>query len=298
MARARSPKRDEAMKIYLDTDGQVKIKDIADQIGIPDSRVRKWKTEDKWDEKIKERSDSNKGALLLSNRSAPIEKKTPAPKKKRGGQPGNGNARGHGAPIGNDNAKDNKGGAPPRNGNAIKTGEYQTIWTDYLTEEERAFYDGIDTDKDAQTNITLRNLTYRENLMLKRIFELQDGVDNIETSIVKERCNQMVPVQVCDEATGEIQTKSTTVSKMRVKEITEKKKSVLGEILRIEEALTRVQEKKAKLLSLKHKIELDHERMELEKIKIGIAKNDQVSVQEDPLDAYSKEELMMMIDGD
>lgn len=266
MARARNPNRDKAFRVYFDSGGRVKLKDIATQVGIPDSRIRKWKTEDKWDDKIKERSNSAKGALLLDKGSAPEQSN----KRKPGGQPGNGNAKGHGAPIGNGNAKGNKGGAPPRNGNAIKTGEYQTIWMDYLNESEKAFYDGIDTDKDIQANVTLRNLTFRENLMMKRLFELQEGIDNIETSTVRERINQTIPMEVYDELAGEIRIKSTTVSIMRVKEITEKKKSMLGEILRIEEAVTRIQDKKAKLLQLKHKLELDQERLELERWRVEI----------------------------
>ncbi|WP_312200067.1 phage terminase small subunit-related protein, partial [Anaerospora hongkongensis] len=60
MARARNPDRDRAFLIWLDSGGTAKLSDIAAQIGVPDSRIRKWKTEDKWDEKIKERSDSAK----------------------------------------------------------------------------------------------------------------------------------------------------------------------------------------------------------------------------------------------
>ena len=56
MARPRNPDRDKAFEIWLTSNGAAKLKDIAVEIGIPDSRVRKWKTEDNWDEKIKERS--------------------------------------------------------------------------------------------------------------------------------------------------------------------------------------------------------------------------------------------------
>lgn len=46
-------------------------------------------------------------------------------KKRRGGQPGNQNAKGHGAPIGNRNACGH--GAPLGNKNALKHGLYETI---------------------------------------------------------------------------------------------------------------------------------------------------------------------------
>ncbi len=56
MARPRNPERDKAFEIWRDSGGSAKLKDIAKQMGVPDSRLRKWKTEDKWEEKIKERS--------------------------------------------------------------------------------------------------------------------------------------------------------------------------------------------------------------------------------------------------
>ncbi|SFM21657.1 phage terminase small subunit-related protein [Pelosinus propionicus] len=57
MARPRNPDRDKAFEIWLNSNGTAKLKDIAAEISIPDSRIRKWKTEDNWDQKIKERSD-------------------------------------------------------------------------------------------------------------------------------------------------------------------------------------------------------------------------------------------------
>lgn len=56
MARPRNQERDKAFEIWCDSGGNAKLKEIAVQIGVPDSRIRKWKTEDNWEEKIKERS--------------------------------------------------------------------------------------------------------------------------------------------------------------------------------------------------------------------------------------------------
>ncbi|CAH2213221.1 phage terminase small subunit-related protein [Tepidibacter aestuarii] len=42
MARARSPNRDKAKEIYLDSKGLVKLKDIAAELGVRDSQIRKW----------------------------------------------------------------------------------------------------------------------------------------------------------------------------------------------------------------------------------------------------------------
>ena len=62
MARSRNPKRDEAYTIYADSGGTIKLADLARQLDIPSSRIRKWKTEDQW-----ERSDSNQKERSFSN---------------------------------------------------------------------------------------------------------------------------------------------------------------------------------------------------------------------------------------
>lgn len=59
MARARSPNRDKAFEIYKNHDGDIKLIDIAKELNIKDSQIRKWKSQDNWDEKLK-------GALPIS----------------------------------------------------------------------------------------------------------------------------------------------------------------------------------------------------------------------------------------
>lgn len=61
MPRSRSPNRDKAKQLYLESDGNIKLKDIADQLGIKDSQVRKWKSQDKWDEERKGALPKGKG---------------------------------------------------------------------------------------------------------------------------------------------------------------------------------------------------------------------------------------------
>lgn len=53
MARARDPNRDKAFEIYKEHNGDIKLKDIAEQLGKSDSQIRKWKNQDEWDEKLK-----------------------------------------------------------------------------------------------------------------------------------------------------------------------------------------------------------------------------------------------------
>jgi len=84
MPRARSPKRDEAYRIWLDSGGKKKLKDIASDLGVSETQIRKWKNLDKWNGNVTNQSKGN------------------VTKRKRGGQPGNHNATG---PHGNKNAE-------------------------------------------------------------------------------------------------------------------------------------------------------------------------------------------------
>ena len=62
MARVRSPNRDKAYEIYKLNNGEILLKDIAAQLGVKDTQVRKWKSQDKWEEKLK-------GTLLNKKRN-------------------------------------------------------------------------------------------------------------------------------------------------------------------------------------------------------------------------------------
>ena len=48
MPRARSPERDLAYQLWLDSGKQKKLKDIAEELGVSETLVRKWKNQDKW----------------------------------------------------------------------------------------------------------------------------------------------------------------------------------------------------------------------------------------------------------
>jgi uncharacterized protein YjcR len=142
-----------------------------------------------------------------------------------------------GAPRGNKNAVGNRGGpgGPPGNKKAVVTGEYETIYLDALDEEERVLFAAVDTDIGAQLDREIRLLEIRERRMLQRIKRLQDGPEMV--SQFEDHSEQS------SELHG-----NTDIHN-------ERREAALDRIQRIEEALTRVQERKAKLLDLKHKVE-------------------------------------------
>lgn len=49
MPRARSPERDLAYQLWLDSGKQRELKDIAEELGVSPSQIRNWKTQDDWE---------------------------------------------------------------------------------------------------------------------------------------------------------------------------------------------------------------------------------------------------------
>ena len=86
MARPRSPGRDKARQLWLDSGKSRLLKSIAEELKVSEEQVRKWKNQDKWD------------LVTLPNGTGHVTKR-------KGAQPGNKNASGHGAPKKNNNAE-------------------------------------------------------------------------------------------------------------------------------------------------------------------------------------------------
>jgi len=102
MARARNPDRDKAFELFKEHNGNITNREIANILNVPERTISVWKIRDSWNEKVN---------------CSTSKKECSTTKKKRGGQPGNKNAVGH--------------GAPPKNKNAEKHG----FFSKYLPEE-------------------------------------------------------------------------------------------------------------------------------------------------------------------
>lgn len=122
-------------------------------------------------------------------------------------------------------------GAPKQNKNAVKTGEYESIIFDVLEEEEKELYYKINLDKLSQLNNEIKLTDIRLRRMMLRIKEL------------KEHDYTVVSYKIRTE-----KGKDTNMAESE---------GTLGQIQSIEDAITRVQAHKAKLIDLKHKLELD-----------------------------------------
>lgn len=144
MARARSPDSIEAEKMYR---SGMQLVEIAKKLGKPDSTVRRWKCDQKWEipeKKKSERSEKKKASV-----------------RKPGAPPGNKNAEG--------------AGAPERNKNAEKHGAYSKIYWDMLDETELELLDTIPTGEEFQLKQQIAMYTIRERRMLHQIDEFKNN---------------------------------------------------------------------------------------------------------------------------
>lgn len=141
MPRARSPKRDEAYQMWLASDRKKKLKDIASELGISETQVRKWKNQDKWNGNV---TNQMKGNVT---------------KRKPGAPKGNKNAVGHGAPKGNQNA--------------TKHG----LFSRYLPEDTRKIFYSLDSADPLDLLWDQIKLAYTAIMRAQQIMHVRDQDD-------------------------------------------------------------------------------------------------------------------------
>lgn len=136
MPRRRRPEREEAKRLYLDSKGEMKPKEIGEKLGIDSSRIMKWKSEDRWEAELH--------------------------KKRRGGQPGNRNAKGN---------RGGKGG-PAGNTNAETHGAYSVPRLEQWSEAERAEVDNLPCVFSPVAERQLKKLWAKQHDLERRIAAL------------------------------------------------------------------------------------------------------------------------------
>lgn len=235
MARQRDPRRDQAREIWMKSNGEKLLKDIAEELGVSDSQIRKWKSQDKWAEELKGNVTNAKSNV--TNRG--------------------------GAPQGNQNAKGNKGNkqaSPPSgNKNALKTGEYETIFADYLTEEEKDLYSNLNDDPFFVMSEEVRLLKIRQRRMMKRIADVQAGLTEKETEQLLELRGRKTLVE--SKKSG--QKIQVEVPDLVLTEMKEHSFRRIDDVLSIEDALTRVSAQLTKAIKQLNELSLSGRKVTL-----------------------------------
>ncbi|MDD9145303.1 phage terminase small subunit [Enterococcus hirae] len=246
MARKRDPRRDEAKRIWLESNGEKQLKEIASELNISDSQIRKWKSIDKWSAELKGNVTKAKGNVTNQG----------------------------GAPFGNQNAKGNKGNSraspPVGNKNALKTGEYETIFYETLSDEEKDIYSSLDDDPSFVLSEEIRLLKIRQLRMMKRIQQAEAGLNDEEI----ERLQQLRKIKTPIEKDGrKLEIKREVMQDVQVSRKTHRK---IDDILSIEDSLTRISNQLAKAIKQMNELYITDYKTDLmkaqtEKIQAEIA---------------------------
>ncbi len=116
MPKAKNPDCEKAKKLFVESEGMLTLKDIAEQLNVSEGTVRSWKNRYKWEQKKSETLQTNdKKDCNVANEY-----------RKKGAKKGNQNAVGHGAPKGNKNN--------------YRHGIYEKILFTFLSEEQQEFF--------------------------------------------------------------------------------------------------------------------------------------------------------------
>lgn len=178
-------------------------------------------------------------------------------KRKRGGQPGNRNAKG------------SKGGSAPfRNKNAEKHGAYSKVYWDTLEDEEFTLIDSMDDDAEWHLISQLQMFSVRERRLMQRIKQYKEVDEknhglSIKSVSQKKVVEDMVNSEGKPIGDGDFRKSSeTTVTNTE---------AVINSIMALEAELTKVQRAKTKAIET-----LSRLRLEKEKIKNENAGNEVV----------------------
>lgn len=233
MARERRPERDLAFELFRKSKGRLEVKEIAKKLNVKAATVSQWKYRDKWEEKLKE--------------------------KRRGGQFGNKNAEGAGAPKGNNNAETHGG--------------YSSIDLNNLPEEDQAYISNLSLDTETNFKNELQILLAKEKDIRRRLEALDYEP---EDKLYLSRESEMQAVPKPEQLEGlEPEERVERISKLQptLKTITRDSKFERQQKLLV--AFDRIHGRIIKLLdSIKtyqldcKRIELDQQRYELSKDKV------------------------------
>ena len=147
MPKQRSPDSYKAEEMYKQG---IKLVEIANRLNVSEGTVRSWKNRYNFDEK-------SNATLQKNNRNVA--------KKKRGGQPGNRNSVGHGAPKGNQNA--------------TKHG----LFSRYLPEDTREIFFSLDSEDPLDLLWDQIKLAYTAIMRAQQIMHVRDREDATKEKI-------------------------------------------------------------------------------------------------------------------
>lgn len=271
MGRARNPERDRSLQRYLESGGWISLDDLAAAAGVPKTRISKWKSEDKWEEKLRGRP------------------------RKKGGQPGNNNAGGRTpAKDGNKNAV--------THGAYAKAG-YSDIPPDKAEEIKRLGEKETENGADRLMVEELQSLMVRKEylegqLKLYTAEEAQERyyIDKVVHMIVPKATEEIIQEQDAGIEEQKANDPEGGGERMKTAMKTVIKSSAFDRAMKIEAELNRLHGRIIKQIDSMKSYEMENRRLKLEERKYNLAKQKLTGQFE--IDDETGEIIDEIIDGD
>jgi len=246
--------------MWLESNGERGLKDIANALGVSSEQVRKWKHTDNWDEQLP------KEMVTLPNAKSNVTK------------------RRRGAPLKNKNAVGNNGGAPTGNKNGFKHGAYERVMAGLLEPDETEIFNDERAGENVELELrrTLAALNAREVRLTKRITQIKESSKDMQV---------LDSVMETIEAGSKGQKHKPAVQTTRTV-------SIFDALGKLETELDRVQGRKIKVLSTLENTRVTRERLELEKKRLELSKPPQEDSVEDDALSKSLRELGKELEND
>jgi len=267
MGRKRNPERDQSLKRYIDSGGKMTLDELAAAAGVPKARISKWKSEDKWEERLKE-----------------------APKKK-GGQRGNKNAAGR---------------TPKKDGNknAVTHGAYAKAGVEDIDPEKAkqilAIKPGSSLEKmTEELQSLLVRKAYLEGLLGQYTDPSAEGTfyaDKLVHMTVPKTLEEIQGEQDSGIDTGQVKDPEGSTEKLKTAMKTIIKSSAFDRAMKVEAELNRLHGRIIKQIDSIKSYEMEERRLSLEERKYQLAK--QKLTGEIIVDDETEEIIDDLIDGD
>ncbi len=243
MGRKRNPERDQSLQRYIDSGGKMTLDELAAAAGVPKARISKWKSEDKWEERLKE-----------------------APKKK-GGQRGNKNAAGR---------------TPKKDGNknAVTHGAFAQAGVEDIdqktAEEIKAIKPGESLKRmTEELQSLLVRKAYLEGLLGQYTDPSAEGAfyaDKLVHMTVPKTIEEVQGEQDSGIDTGQVKDPEGGTEKLKTAMKTIIKSSAFDRAMKVEAELNRLHGRIIKLIDSIKSYEMEDRRLRLDERKYQLAK--------------------------
>lgn len=267
MGRKRNPERDQSLKRYIENGGKITLDELAAAAGVPKARISKWKSEDKWEECLKE-----------------------APKKK-GGQRGNKNASGR---------------TPKKDGNrnAVTHGAYAKAGVEDIDPKKAEKIQAIEPGSSIeQMTEELKSLlvrkAYLEGLLQQYTAPEAENafyVDKLVHMTVPKTSEELQGEQESGINTGQAKDPERGKEKLKTAMKTIIKSSAFDRAMKVEAELNRLHGRIIKQIDSIKSYEMEERRLSLEERKYQLAK--QKLTGEIIIDDEEEEIIDDLIDGE